>query len=483
MSNKDNNIRYVALNTLVKVVAIEPNAVQRHRNTILDCLRDPDISIRRRALELSFTLINESNVKVLVRELLAFLEIADNEFKPNMTSQIGIAADRYAPNKRWHIDTMLRVLKLAGQYVKEQILSSFVRLIATSPELQTYSVKKLYAGLKDDITQEGLTLAATWVIGEFADALLRGTDTNSEDDVVQNVKESDVVDLFFNILNSSYSGQVVTQYIITASVKLTSRLQDPSQIERIRRLLQSNQTNLDVEIQQRAVEYSNLFSVDSIRRGVLEKMPPPEIREDQRVLGEAPKKGLATRSKKPKQITEQDMLLDLMAEDSAPIKTNNGSQNNADLLMDILGSSSSAPINESETPQKSNVDAIMGLFGNSSSPAPTQSSASNDLLGGIGGTSSPAPSSMRSNPSTSIHPAYSKNGLQIGFQLQRSNAGIQALARFRNTGSSSLSNVSLQAAVPKTQKLQLQPISTTDLQPAGEATQQLRIVSVQGVCH
>lgn len=112
LSNRDNNIRYVALNTLNKVVAVEPNAVQRHRNTILDCLRDPDISIRRRALDLSFTLINESNVRVLIRELLAFLEVADNEFKPVMTSQIGIAADRFAPNKRWHVDTMLRVLKL-----------------------------------------------------------------------------------------------------------------------------------------------------------------------------------------------------------------------------------------------------------------------------------------------------------------------------------------------------------------------------------
>ena len=112
LTNRDNNIRYVALNTLIKVVAIEPNAVQRHRNTILECLRDPDISIRRRALELSFTLINEGNVRVLIRELLAFLEVADNEFKPTMTSQIGIAADRFAPNKRWHFDTMLRVLCL-----------------------------------------------------------------------------------------------------------------------------------------------------------------------------------------------------------------------------------------------------------------------------------------------------------------------------------------------------------------------------------
>lgn len=40
-----------------------------------------DISIRHRALELSFTLINEGNIRVLARELLAFLEVADTEFK------------------------------------------------------------------------------------------------------------------------------------------------------------------------------------------------------------------------------------------------------------------------------------------------------------------------------------------------------------------------------------------------------------------
>jgi AP-1 complex subunit gamma-1 len=29
-----------------------------------------------------------------------------------MTTQISLAAERFAPNKRWHIDTVLRVLKL-----------------------------------------------------------------------------------------------------------------------------------------------------------------------------------------------------------------------------------------------------------------------------------------------------------------------------------------------------------------------------------
>ena len=107
---------YVALNTLNKVVLTNTDAVQRHRNTILDCLRDGDISIRRRALELSYALINEQNVRAMTRELLAFLEVADNQFKLGMTTQISLAAERFAPNKRWHIDTFLRVLKLVSAF-------------------------------------------------------------------------------------------------------------------------------------------------------------------------------------------------------------------------------------------------------------------------------------------------------------------------------------------------------------------------------
>lgn len=494
LSNRDNNIRYVALNTLIKVVAVEPNAVQRHRNTILDCLRDPDISIRRRALDLSFTLINESNVRVLIRELLAFLEVADNEFKPVMTSQIGIAADRFAPNKRWHVDTMLRVLKLAGNYVKEQILSSFVRLIATTPDLQTYSVQKLYAALKDDITQEGLTLAGAWVIGEYGDALLRGGQYE-EEELVKEVKEGDIVDLFETILNSSYAGLIATQYIVTSAMKLTTRLNEPAQVERLRRLLQRFGTNLDVEIQQRAVEYLNLFGVDQIRRGVLEKMPPPEIREEQRVLGEATKKRQSKiLKKKPAQAATEDLLLDLMGDSGVPGNANgtaNGSQaQGADLLADILGGggpSASSPGPQTTSPPPSNVANIMDLFnsGPSSSPAPAQSrpppsSSSLDILGGM--SSPPPKSSAPVATGPPAHTAYNKNDLHVTFQLKRDATAVQLLARFRNVGSfSHLSGVSLQAAVPKSQKLQLQPISSGELDAGQESTQQMRVTAVNGV--
>lgn len=489
LTNRDNNIRYVALNTLIKVVAIEPNAVQRHRNTVLDCLRDPDISIRRRALDLSFTLINESNVRVLVRELLAFLEVADNEFKPIMTSQIGIAADRFAPNKRWHVDTMLRVLKLAGNYIKEQILASFVRLIATTPELQTYCAQKLYTALKDDISQEGLNLAGAWVIGEYGDALLRGG-SYEEEELVKEVKENEIVDLFSTILNSSYSGQIVTQYIITAAIKLTTRLQDPSQVDRLRRLLLSRQADLDVEVQQRAVEYGNLFGYDQVRTGVLERMPAPEIREEQRVLGEATKKrhSKLPAKKKPSQITEQDMLLDLMGGDSTLPSGETGSSingmqaNNADLLADILGGGDASASTAAHAPSsvangqpraQSNMDSIMDLFG-SQPGASSGSGMPSSSMGGLGnGAAAPSQQALA---------VYNKNDLNLSFSVQRTAQAVQVLARFRNNNNfESVSALNLQAAVPKTQKLQLQAISSSEIEGGQEATQQMRITSVQGV--
>jgi len=492
LTNRDNNIRYVALNTLIKVVAIEPNAVQRHRNTILDCLRDPDISIRRRALDLSFTLINEGNVRVLIRELLAFLEVADNEFKPTMTSQIGIAADKYAPNKRWHVDTMLRVLSLAGNYVKEPIMSSFVRLIATTPELQTYAVQKLYTNLKKDITQESLTQAGAWCIGEYGDALLRGGQYEDEE-LVKEVKENEIVDLFTSILNSNYSTQVTTEYIVTALIKLTTRFTEAAQIERVRRLLQNHQSSLDVEVQQRAVEYGNLFAYDQIRRGVLEKMPAPQIQESSRVLGEAAKKPSKAANRKPKAVkpTEQDLLFDLMGDNAPAPSPTNGTQNNADLLADILGGSSSPPPGGSAAspPPQSSVASIMDLFGPgpgaASSPAPAtaaqQPSSNVDLFSSMAG-SPPPPQAQQAAAAPTGHACYDSNGLNVTMATQRNAEGtVQATARFRNTGGAALSNVGLQAAVPKSQKLQLMNISSTDLGPGAEATQLMRVTGCKGV--
>ncbi|RKP15965.1 Clathrin/coatomer adaptor, adaptin-like protein, partial [Rozella allomycis CSF55] len=144
LTNKDNNIRYVALNTLTKTIDIDNNAVQRHRNIIIECLRDADISIKRRALELAFALINENTIRVLARELLLFLEVADNEFKASMVSKICQSADKYSPNTRWYIDTVLRTFSIAGDFAKEEAIFNLLKTIGHAKEIQAYATCQFF---------------------------------------------------------------------------------------------------------------------------------------------------------------------------------------------------------------------------------------------------------------------------------------------------------------------------------------------------
>src|SRR5699024_6492684 len=98
--NTDKNIRYVALTTLLKTVQADYNAVQRHRTTIVECLKDPDVSIRKKAMELCFALINENNIKTMSKELILFLEKTDPEFRSVCSSNLCIAAEKYAPDPK-----------------------------------------------------------------------------------------------------------------------------------------------------------------------------------------------------------------------------------------------------------------------------------------------------------------------------------------------------------------------------------------------
>lgn len=50
--------------------------------------QDSDPSIRKRALDLVYLLINDSNVKPLTKELTEHLEVSDPEFKGDLTAKI-----------------------------------------------------------------------------------------------------------------------------------------------------------------------------------------------------------------------------------------------------------------------------------------------------------------------------------------------------------------------------------------------------------
>ncbi|CAG8554471.1 10937_t:CDS:10, partial [Paraglomus brasilianum] len=525
LTNRDNNIRYVALTTLNKTVTINMNAVQRHRNIILDCLRDGDISIRRRALELSFALINESNVRVLTRELLAFLEIADNEFKQGMTTKICIAAERFAPNKRWHIDTVLRVLKLAGNYVREEILSNFIRLIAQATELNAYTVQKLYAALREDISQESLTLAGLWAIGEYGDILISGG-SFEEEELVKEVTENEVAELIETILAGPYANQVIREYALTALMKLTARLADPNVIRRIRAIIEQYNASIEVEIQQRAVEYENLFQFEAIRQSVLDRMPIPEVKEETNRPTYDEDSTIKPRSK------TRD-LLDLDSDE--PIASKSGQRSivdtgkkEIDLLADIFGETSintSAPVRTTTaaTASSNAKDDIMNLFNTVQPTIPTTSAPLDNLgldslgLGGLNTSGGGGQPFVPAQPFTTmqadilqatpvqqmlvptdinnlfpinqavaqpgIYVAFDKDGLNMSLQPARDTNNPNILninVIFKNTGVGAVvENLLLKVAIPKTQKLQMEAPSSTTIAPGGTATQLVRIANPQ----
>ncbi|ODN79774.1 hypothetical protein L202_03685 [Cryptococcus amylolentus CBS 6039] len=499
LTNRDNNIRYVALNTLNKVVTMDTNAVQRHRTTIVECLRDGDISIRRRALELSYALVNEGNIKLMTRELLSFLELSDNEFKLGLTTEICLAAERYAPNKRWQIDTVLRVLKVAGNFVRDEILSAFIRLTCHTPELQFYTAQRLYAALSADLSQESLTLAAVWVIGEFGDILLQGGTIDDGDEVKQ-VSDTDLVDLLEHTLNSPYANSLSRQFVLTSLAKLSVRLSESSSTpfpnaglqDRIAALIASYSSNLELEIQQRAVEFGSLFGMSDVRMGVLERMPPPEIRAT--IMGTVSERKPVGSTR-----TDKDMIVDLIGDESAPntagVAVSSG-PSTQDLLADIFGSSSEmASPGATATGQapKSAANDIMSLFDTSAASPPATVAASSgggSLFDLVSPSSTPAPPSAPSPapaPVTSAapaksqlqsYPAYDKNALKITLtpRVSPTQPGVvQVLAKFTASGGEVIENVNLQVAVPKTQQLQMQAMSNQTVSPGAGETQQMRI--------
>ncbi|KAL1941179.1 hypothetical protein VTO73DRAFT_7391 [Trametes versicolor] len=491
LSNRDNNIRYVALNTLNKVVAIDTNAVQRHRNIILDCLRDGDISIRRRALELSYALINEQNVRILIRELLAFLEVADDEFKLGMTTQICLAAERFAPNKRWHIDTVLRVLKLAGNFVREEILSAFIRLVAHTPELQAYTASKLYASLRSDISQESLTLASTWVIGEYSEILLEGGLVDEEQP--KPISDQEIVELLISVLDSPYANYLTRQFVLTALTKVSSRpTTSPAQQERIQTLLMTYTTSPELELQQRAVEFASLFNLGEIRSGVLERMPAPELKAT--VLG-------VVSENKPVGSVQPGKDADLLGDDIPSAPATNGqaaAPATQDLLAEIFGNSGSSAPAASGSPapapaQRNIAQDILGLFDSPSTTAAAPAAApSYNAHSSLFGTTPAAPSPPvpqatspppAQAPAATGYVAYDKNELKVTLTPQTSPTRpglVRVLAQFVATGANPLSGLNFQAAVPKSQQLQMAPISSPDVAPGHAETQEMRVLAPAG---
>lgn len=62
--------------------------------------------------------MNEGNIRQLTKELLDYLKVSDAEFKPDLTAKICQLVQRFAPDKRWHFDSVFQVGRWSGSLEK-----------------------------------------------------------------------------------------------------------------------------------------------------------------------------------------------------------------------------------------------------------------------------------------------------------------------------------------------------------------------------
>ncbi|XP_040825260.1 AP-1 complex subunit gamma-like 2 [Ochotona curzoniae] len=429
--NSDRNIRYVALTSLLQLVQSDHGAVQRHRPTVVECLRESDASLSRRALELSLALVNSANVRSMTRELQAFLESCPPDLRADCASGILLAAERFAPTKRWHIDTILHVLTTAGAHVRDDAVANLTQLIGGAQELHAYSVRRLYTALAHDISQQPLVQVAAWCIGEYGDFLLEG---NCEEAEPLEVEEEEVLALLEKVLQSHLSLPATRAYALTALMKLSTRLRGDN--NRIRQVVSIYGSCMDVELQQRAVEYNALFrKYDHMRAAILEKMPLVERGGSQAEEGE-------------KESSEATLLSEATA--STPTEPQ------ASKLLDLLHLLDEPPREAQGPPDASAEGTLMHLLDLPCVPAP----------------SAPIPDCK----------VFEREGVQLNLSFTRppeTPALLLITVTTTNSSGGDVTHFICQAAVPKSLQLQLQAPSgdTVPARSGLPVTQLLRILN------
>lgn len=101
--SRETNVRYLGMDTMAHLATRSENleAVKKYQDTVILSLKDRDVSVRRRALDLLYSMCDGTNAKTIVGELLKFLTVADYTLREEMVLKIAILTEKFATEYEW----------------------------------------------------------------------------------------------------------------------------------------------------------------------------------------------------------------------------------------------------------------------------------------------------------------------------------------------------------------------------------------------
>lgn len=289
---REPNIRYLGLEAMTRMSHLPGtrDVVLRQQKAVFISLKERDISLRRRALDLLFATCGKDNAVEIVEELLRNLVTADDAIREEMVLKIAILAERYATNLRWYVDTVLQLIALAGDQVSDDIWHRAVQIITNNPPLQRYAAMKVFRAAESTEVHLMAVKVAAYILGEFGfllqepaaptDAEAAGATEEEEDEAAAAARaEEDAT-----IISGSQQFAALHQHfervppssrtLLLSSYAKLLHLYRQELEGAIVPIFEAHSSVLDQELQQRAVEYLALRHQDEeIKDKVLEAMP------------------------------------------------------------------------------------------------------------------------------------------------------------------------------------------------------------------
>ncbi|CAG8646048.1 270_t:CDS:2, partial [Paraglomus occultum] len=200
-------VKYVGLLALAKILPTHPKHVAEHRDIILKCIDDSDISIRLRSLDLVVGMVNKKNLTDIVKRLMSHLlppsntkNSATNHLLPSTLLEPAYRADiihriiyicsqnSYAnvTNFEWYVAVLVDLTYVAGVKVGDLLTSQLMDVCVRVKSVRNYCVKAMIKLLSDVTLLENCSLpdsnaevlyAAAWLAGEYCSYQVNPSDT------------------------------------------------------------------------------------------------------------------------------------------------------------------------------------------------------------------------------------------------------------------------------------------------------------------
>ncbi|KAI9512584.1 Adaptor protein complex AP-2 alpha subunit [Russula earlei] len=288
ISSKETNVRYLGLDTLAHLAARADSLehIKTHQAHVISSLRDRDISVRRRALDLLYSMCDVDNSEVIVGELLQYLKVADYALREEMVLKIALLTEKYASSYRWYVDTILELISAAGDHVGDEVWYRVVQIITNTEDLQAYAARVVFQRLKAPATHESLVKIGGYVLGEYGHLV-------ADEEGHSPIEQLQVLHTKSQFCTAPTRALLLTTYIKWVNVFPEIKPQLINIFERYRHVL-------DSELQQRACEFYALASRpddDELLQNVCEEIPPFPPRESA-LLSRLNKKHGATEDKR-----------------------------------------------------------------------------------------------------------------------------------------------------------------------------------------